>query len=84
MGQELTQLSFSGLELVPSSLLSGTVTEEGLTFQTQAVTNSRGTPVVSESMPFGCLLFWSFEESINSLGLVPILLNQKSYLGQIL
>ena len=35
-------------------------------------------------MPFHRLLFWPFEESINSLFLIPNFLNQKSYLGQIL
>lgn len=35
-------------------------------------------------MPFGCLLFWSFQKFINSLLLSPNFLNEKSYLGQIL
>lgn len=44
-----------------------------------------GRPVTSESMLFGCLLFWSFfVESINNLGLVLNFLNWISYLGQIL
>ena len=28
---------------------------------------SKGIPIISESIPSECLLFWSFEESINSL-----------------
>ena len=76
VGQERTWPSCSGLEVAPSKLLWEILTEERLIILGTDCTNSRGTPVISESTPFGCLLFWSFKESINSLVLVPNFPNQ--------
>lgn len=83
VGQELTWLSCPGLEVVLSDCLWDILTEEGLTVSSTSHYNSRGTSVISESMPSGRLLFWSLKESIN-LVVVPNFLNWKSYLGQIL
>lgn len=68
------------LEAVPSDLLWDVLIEEALT-QVQPLQIQGGPSVISKSMPFGHL-FWSFEESINSLVLVPSFLNQNSYLSQ--
>lgn len=83
VGQELTWLSCPGMEVVLSDYLWDILTEEGLTVSSTSHYNSRGTSVISESMPSGRLLFWSLKESIN-LVVVPNFLNWKSYLGQIL
>ena len=85
VGQELKWLSCSGLEAALSNLLWEVLTEAGLTISSTGHCKFKGGPsVISESIPFGYFLFWSFEESINSLVVVPNLLNGKSYLGQTL
>ena len=84
VGQELTWLSCSGLEVVLSELLWDGLTEERLSQAWLLQIQGDPPPVISEPTPFGHLLFWSFEESINILVLVPNFLNGKPYLGQIL